>query len=459
MVDRPIVLVVDDKPNMLRLLSKVLRSDARVITAESGGQALEMLAQGPVNVVVSDLKMPDMDGIEVLKACKELRPGAEFVLMTAYASVGTAVEALRLGAYDYLTKPLDPQEARAIVLRALGRSRALEGDSAGPVEVLPDMTARSSVMHELADLVKRVANSSSTTVIMGETGTGKERVARAIHLLSPRAAQRFVAINCAAMPADLIESELFGHIRGAFSGAVRDRGGLFEAAHQGTLFLDEIGDMRLSLQVKLTRALEEGAVRRIGDSRERPVDVRIIAATHRDLESMTRNETFREDLWYRLNVAILRVPPLRDRKEDIEVLAMDCLRDLAAGMPGREIAGFTPAALEALERYDWPGNVRQLRSAVERACLVAERSRIDIGDLPSELVSSGAGPNDANDHSQLRWAEALERGQKEVGKRYVEALMRRFRGQVSEAATHAGVERESFYRLMRRFGVDPARYR
>ncbi len=459
MAIRPVVLVVDDKPNMLRLLSKVLRSDAHVITAESGKKALEVLAREPVNVVVSDLKMPDMDGIELLKKSRSLRPGAEFVLMTAYATVGTAVEALRLGAYDYLTKPLDPQEARAIVLRALGRARTLESDAAGPVEVLPDMTARSAAMHELADLVKRVANSSATTVIMGETGTGKERIARAMHLLSPRSGQPFVAINCAAMPANLIESELFGHTRGAFTGAVRDRGGLFEAAHQGTLFLDEIGDMRLSLQVKLTRAIEEGAVRRIGDSRERAVDVRIIAATHRDLESMTRNETFREDLWYRLNVAIVRVPPLRDRRDDIEVLALGCLRDLAGGMPGRELTGFTPAALEALERYDWPGNVRQLRSAVERACLVAERSRIDTEDLPSEVGTSGARRDDADDLSALPWAEALELGQKEAGKKYVETVLRRFRGQVADAATHAGVERESFYRLMRRFGVDPARYR
>ncbi|MCB9554405.1 MAG: sigma-54-dependent Fis family transcriptional regulator, partial [Myxococcales bacterium] len=258
---RPVVLVVDDKRNMVRLMSKVLRDDAQVLTAESGGEAVRLLAREPVDVVLSDLMMPDMSGLDVLRACRERRPGAEFILMTAYATVGTAVEALRLGAYDYLTKPFDPEEARAVVLRALGH-RLPAGGGNGVTEVVPGTRARSAAMVELGDLVHRVAASAATTLVLGETGTGKERVARAIHRLSPRRDQRFVAVNCAAIPAELLESELFGFSRGAFTGAARDRAGLIEEADGGTLFLDEIGEMRPSLQAKLTRALEERAVRR-----------------------------------------------------------------------------------------------------------------------------------------------------------------------------------------------------
>ncbi|MEZ4436966.1 MAG: sigma-54 dependent transcriptional regulator [bacterium] len=455
---RPVVLVVDDKRNMVRLMSKVLRDDAQVLTAESGGEAVRLLAREPVDVVLSDLMMPDMSGLDVLRACRERRPGAEFILMTAYATVGTAVEALRLGAYDYLTKPFDPEEARAVVLRALGH-RLPAGGSNGVTEVVPGTRARSAAMLELGDLVHRVAASAATTLVLGETGTGKERVARAIHRLSPRRDQRFVAVNCAAIPAELLESELFGFSRGAFTGAARDRAGLIEEADGGTLFLDEIGEMRPSLQAKLTRALEERAVRRIGESHERVADVRIVAATHRDLEVMVRGGTFREDLWYRLNVAVLHLPPLRDRREDIELLASEFLRDIAPTLPGRRIVGFAPAALAAMEAYDWPGNVRQLRAAVERACVVARGERVEVADLPPELKAARAAGSGASRYADLTWAQAWEQGRHEVGRAYLEAILTRHQGTVVEAAEQAGVERESFYRLMRRFGVDATAYR
>lgn len=449
---RPVVLVVDDKPNMLRLMSKVLRQDAQVRAADNGAAALAILGTEPVDVVLCDLKMPDMDGIEVLKGCKRLRPSAEFVLMTAYATVGTAVDALRLGAYDYLTKPFEPEAARAVVLRALGRAGASGPDEPGEgSEVLPGLVARSASMRELADLVGRVADSEATTLLMGETGTGKELVARALHQLSPRASHRFIAVNCAALPAELLESELFGYARGAFTGAGRDRPGLFEEAHDGTLFLDEIGEMRSSLQAKLTRALEERAVRRVGESHERPVNVRLIAATHRNLEQMVQDEAFREDLFYRLNVAVIRIPPLRERRDDIELLATQFLRDrFSAKHPVR---GFTTPAVEALVGYDWPGNVRQLRAAVERACVVVRGERIDVSDLPPEVVSAVPLEGGSSDLSSLTWSEALERGRADVAQRYLQGVLDRFDGQVSEAARHAGIERESFYRLMRRYGV------
>jgi two-component system response regulator HydG len=455
------VLVVDDKKNMLSLMKKVLRADARVLTAERGLDALKILEAEPVDVVLCDLRMPDMDGVEVLKLCKRVRPHAEFILMTAYASVATAVEALRLGAYDYLTKPFDPQSGRAVVLRAMGRAAASMPDQASDGtgdEVLPDMLARSAVMRELSELIKRVANSDATVLLLGETGTGKERAARALHRLSQRSSQRFVAVNCAAIPAELLESEVFGYAKGSFTGAGKDRPGLFEEAHKGTLFLDEIAEMRLSLQAKLTRALEERAIRRLGESRERKTDVRLIAATHRDIEAMVGNESFREDLWYRLNVAVIRIPPLRERRDDIELLATHFLREFPA-MGDARLFGFTPAAIEAMEQYDWPGNVRQLRAAVERASVVCTDERIDVGDLPPEVVKLAGSEVSDSTLGVLTWSEAQTQGRREVARRYLKEVLRKHDGQVGEAAAHAGVERESFYRLLRRYGIQPDEHR
>jgi two-component system response regulator HydG len=399
--------------------------------------------------------MPDMDGLEVLKQCKQLQPGAEFILMTAYASVPTAIEALQLGAYDYLVKPFDPESARAVVLKALGRAVTAPDYSpptAGKSEVLPGIVSQSTQMDELGALVKRVARSEVTTLLLGETGTGKERVARAIHELSPRSSRRFVAVNCAAIPVELLESELFGHAKGAFTGAGRDRAGLFEESNRGTLFLDEIAEMRMSLQAKITRALEERAVRRLAESIERPVDVRLVAATHRDIEAMVNNESFREDLWYRLNVAVVRIPPLRERREDIELLATHFLRESASVLRESRVLGFTSAAMQALVHHDWPGNVRQLRAAVERAIVVATGDHIDAPDLPPEVLG-GRELTAYADFASLTWAEAIEKGKAETARQYLEEILRRHEGRVADAAAQAGVERESFYRLMKRYNV------
>jgi len=459
---RPIALAVDDRQNMVRLVEKVLRKDFDVRTAESGAAAVAILEKEPVAVVVCDLRMPDMDGLDVLRASKRLRPNAEFVLMTAYASVPTAVEALRAGAYDYITKPFEPEDLRAVVMRALGRSSTASAAEPTPstaalvdAEPLPGLVGRSAVMHQLAALVRKIATSDATVLVLGETGTGKERISRALHTLGPRAAQRFVPVNCSAIPADLLESELFGHARGAFTGAARDRAGLFEEADRGTLFLDEIGEMRLSLQAKLTRAVEERSIRRLGESRERAVDVRLVAATHRDLEAMVRADAFREDLWYRLNVAVVRIPPLRDRREDIPLLAMHFLRERAATLPERRVIGFTDEALEALAVPDWPGNVRQLRAVVERASIVAASERIDVADLPHEVLTSDRGRPASGELGALPWQEAMEVGRRDSARRYLQAVLRRFDGRVAEAAAHAQIERESFYRLLRKHGVRP----
>jgi two-component system response regulator HydG len=442
---QPSILVVDDHSNMLRLMTKVLSGDARVITARGGREAIDILGREQVAVILADLSMPEVDGLEVFRTCKKLQPDAQLILMTAYASVPSAVEALRLGVFEYLTKPFEPEFARAAVLRALGRAPASSGETQD--ELLPGMVGVSAKMREVAALVQKFAPSAATALILGETGTGKERIARAMHLLSPRASQRFVAVNCAAIPANLLESELFGFARGAFTGAVRERGGLFEEADGGTLFLDEIGEMQVSLQAKLTRTLEERSIRRLGESRERSVDVRIIAATHRDIEAMATAGTFREDLWYRLNVATIHVPPLRERRDDVELLAVRFSRDFAP-----QLAGFTPLAMSALLDYAWPGNVRQLRAAIERASLVCNAQRVDVGHLPAQLREPppiGAGV----DLAALSWNDALTEARAGAARYYLEEVLRRHGGNVAEAAAHAGVERESYYRLLRRFGA------
>lgn len=454
---RATLLVVDDKRNMLRLMAKVLGDDARVLTAEGGSDAIRILEAEAVDVVLCDVRMPDIDGLQVLQASKRLHPRSHFILMTAHASVTSAVDALRLGAYDYLTKPFEPEAARAVVRRALGRSSTEEIPAvqlASSDEVLPGVIATSASMRELSGMVRRLAASDATVVLLGETGTGKERLARAVHRLSRRSEQRFIAVNCAAIPSELLESEVFGYRRGAFSGAAKDHAGLFEEAHKGTLFFDEIGEMPLALQAKLTRSLEERAVRRLGDAGERPVDVRLIAATHRDLESMVRAETFREDLWYRLNVAVVRIPPLRERPEDIELLAKRFLNERLLASRDSQLDGFSEAALRALAQYEWPGNVRQLRAAVERASIIATGARIELADLPPEVATQTRSASADLNLSALTWNRALEEGQKEVARRYLIAILSRYEGRVTEAAAHAGVERESLYRLLRRFGVE-----
>lgn len=453
---RATVLVVDDKRNMLRLMAKVLRDDARVVTAAGGAEAIRILEAEPVDVVLCDIRMPDVDGLQVLQASKRLRPRSQFILMTAHASVTSAVDALRLGAYDYLTKPFEPEAARGVVRRALGRSStempATSLDTSD--EVLPGVIATSTAMRELSAMVRRVAASDATVVLLGETGTGKERLARAIHRLSARSGQRFVAVNCAAIPSELLESEVFGYQKGAFTGAVKDHAGLFEEAHHGTLFFDEIGEMLLSLQAKLTRALEERAVRRVGDSAERPVDARLIVATHRDLEAMVKAETFRRDLWYRINVAVIRIPPLRERPEDIELLATRFLSERLLASRNSQVGGFSETALDALKHYEWPGNVRQLRAAVERASIVATGTLIELSDLPPEIPTQTREASTQATLAALTWNQALEEGQKEVARRYLEEVLSMHDGRVAEAAAHAGVERESFYRLLRRFDVE-----
>jgi two-component system response regulator HydG len=453
-MSKPHVLVVDDRSNMLQLLAKVLRDDAQVHTASSGGEAIGVLESQAVAAIVCDLRMPDMTGLDVLRASKRLQPGAAFILMTAFATVPTAVEAMRQGAYDYVTKPFDPESLRAVVLSALSRA-AVEGVAAqteAPDELLPGVIGRSVEMKKVVEQLRRVAATDVAVLVLGETGTGKDRIARAVHELGSRSRERMITVNCAAIPGELLESELFGYMSGSFTGALRDRAGLFEEANQGTLFLDEIGEMRPLLQAKLARAVEQRAIRRLGESGERAVNVRLVAATHRDLPGMVSAGTFREDLWYRLNVAPIRIPALRERPEDIEPLVTHFLRERAAFAPHRGREVIRRRALDALAAYSWPGNVRQLRAAIERAGIEAGSDAIDVEHLPPEVLSGGS-PERGRNLVSMTWQQAMMLGRREAGRQYLQALLKRFSGRIAEAAIHAGVERESFYRLLRRHGV------
>lgn len=426
------VLVVDDRANLRRLLEKVLRGIDDIVSLGGGAEAIAWMQEHRPAVVLCDLRMPKVDGLEVLRQCRLLHPTARFVLMTAYASVENAVEAMRLGAYDYLAKPFEPDDVRMMVRTALRYGPTTE-------EVLPGLLGASPAMKAMAERVRLVAPTPGTALVLGETGTGKEKVARALHRFSGRQG-RFVPVNCAAIPSELIESELFGHRRGAFSGATAERKGLFEEAERGTLFLDEVGELPLSVQAKLTRCLQEKAIRRLGESEERPVDVRVVAATHRDLEAMVREQRFREDLWYRLAVLRVEVPPLRRRGRDAALLATQFLS--AGG------ASLSAEAAEAIVAHRWAGNVRQLRGAMEQAQLLAKNGRVGLAELPAELTA-----REQRSLFAMPWTEAMDEAKARFARAYLRALLDAHDGAVGPAAAAAGLERESLYRLLRRHGV------
>jgi two-component system response regulator HydG len=438
---------------MVGLAVRVLEDLAQVVAAGSVREALAVLQREAVDAIVCDLRLPDGDGLEILRAAKALVPPPPFLLMTAFASVETAVQAMREGAYDYVTKPFDPEDLRALVEGALACSRAAHPTDPHALEGLGPLLGKSPKMRGLFAMLQRVAASSTTILVMGETGTGKELVARALHDLSPRRKRPFFAINCAAIPRDLLESELFGHVRGAFTGAQSDRPGLFESAEGSTLLLDEIGDMRTALQAKLTRVLETRAVRRVGDARERGVDVRIVAATHQDLRAMVKDGRFREDLWFRLNVCCLELPPLRERREDIPLLASHFLSERGP-LVGATATAFSPEALDRLVAYHWPGNAREMRSVVERAALLETGAVIGAASLPREVTGEGTHLAPTDDYlGGLSLREAQDLSRDEMNRRYLTVQLRRLGGDVSAVAAQAGIERESVYRLLRQYGL------
>jgi two-component system response regulator AtoC len=454
----PRVLVVDDKENMRKLLVRILADGYAVEEAEDGARALSLVATRPFDVVVTDIRMPGADGFELLAAVKARSPDTEVVMMTGYATVADAVRAMKLGAFDYLEKPFDPDAALGVVARAAERKR--QSDSAreavlpGQADSFHNLIGKSPRMREAFALLERAAGLDITVLLLGETGTGKELGARAIHYHSARRERRFVPVNCGALPAELVESELFGHARGAFTGAAAAKPGLFEEATGGTLFLDEVGELPLPAQVKLNRALQEKEIRRVGDNRAVAVDVRIIAATHRDLREEIRAGRFREDLFYRLHVFPVTLPPLRDRMEDLPLLAAHFLAKHARAVR-RELAGFEPEALARLAAHPWPGNVRELENAVERAVAVSTGDRVRVADLPPEVAGAGDAPPPADpaELAHLPYREVVEAARDRTSREYLVALLAEFDGNVTRAAERAGLERESLHRLLRKHGI------
>ncbi|MHB1531769.1 sigma-54-dependent transcriptional regulator [Acidithiobacillus sp.] len=442
------ILILDDDPDFLRLLGLWLESEGHDVFASSDPvTGVARLRSRIPDLVISDLRMPVIDGMGILEEAQRLDPDLPVILLTAHGSIPNAVEAMRGNAFGYLSKPFSNEELQDLVKAALSQrqasqeTRTLRATLRAQADQL--VLHRSPAMAALVDELARIAGSSASVFLSGESGAGKERIARAIHAASPRAEYPFVAVNCGAIPAELAESELFGHVKGSFTGAAYDVPGLIRSADGGTLFLDEIADLPLTLQVKLLRVLQEGTLRPVGASRELSVDVRVISATHQDIHALTASGEFREDLYYRLHVIPLRVPSLCERPEDIPLLAQHFL-DRESGRLGREIQGFSPEALDKLVQRPWPGNVRELENAITYAAAVTEKGWVAADAIPDPGRQRGQSALPPLQDAKT----AFERG-------YLENLLRATDGNISRAARIAGRHRTDLYKLMRKHGLAP----
>ena len=444
------VLVVDDEQSILMLLKEALTKwGYQVTTAGTGAEALEALKGGLFDAALMDVRMPDMSGIDLLRAVKAHDDSIEVVIMTGYPTISSAVEALKDGAYDYLSKPLILDELRHLMSRLMER-RFLRGEvhllraRLGEELTVNELIGASPPMQQVKDIIAKVAVTDSPVLIEGESGTGKELVAAAIHRLSDRAKMPFIPVNCSAIPADLLESEFFGHVRGAFSGAVADALGLFRGANQGTIFLDEIAELPPALQVKLLRVLQEMQVRPVGSTKAYPVDVRVIAATNRNLEQAMTEGSFRQDLFYRLNVVRISLPALRERREDIPALVNHFLRRFNRRFR-REVRGIAPEALAALQAYDFPGNVRELENMVERAYAMGAREQIGVGDLSILGRTSSTIPATTSAKPVPTLGE--------VEKELILKALTVFKNDKEAAARALGISRRTIYRRLKEYGM------
>ena len=440
------ILVVDDEAIVRESLGDWLKDAGyQVFTAENGHEALKVIEREKPGIMIADLVMPGMDGIELMKKAKARQPGIEVVIITAYASIPTAITAMKEGAYDYIEKPFCPERAELLVKKLVEHQELIE-ENVSLRQRLEDryhfenIIAKSAKMQRVIEVIKVVAKSNATVLITGDSGTGKELVARAIHSQSHRRNKPFVAVSCAALPESLVESELFGHEKGSFTGAYTQKKGKFEFANGGTLFLDEVGEMSANIQVHLLRVLEEKEFTRVGGNEPIKVDVRVISATNKDLRKAIEKQEFREDLYYRLNVVNIELPPLRERKEDISLLAEYFLNKFAAENR-KDVTGFSPEAMEFVLDYDWPGNVRELENAIERAVILAKASIITIADLPQENLS-------------LVRLASTGKNLKEVEKNHVLNVLRETGGNYSEAARILGISRMTLYNKAREYGFD-----
>jgi DNA-binding NtrC family response regulator len=440
------ILIVDDDRETTRFMSELLAGENReLMTATSADAAMASIRQGGVDLLISDINLNDRrTGLDLLRAFREENPAGQVVLISGFGTLETAIEAVRAGAFDYISKPFSIAEVKATVDRALdvGQTGLLtEGRPTGGAP--RGLLGRSAPMVNVYKQIAHAAGSSAPVLLIGESGTGKELVARAVHAHGPRAREPFLAVNCGAIVDTLLESELFGHTRGAFTGAVSDARGLFEQADRGTIFLDEIGETSPALQVKLLRVIEEGELRPVGASRTVKVHARVIAATNRELEEEIAGGRFRKDLYYRLGVIIIRIPPLRERQSDVPLLIAHFLEN-ACARAGRRVS-MTPAAVDALSGYDWPGNVRELENTIERLVVFSRGGSIDVADLPESLRPRRA-PVHATLFEDLPPLDELE-------KRYLVHVLKAVSGNRTRAAEVLGIDRRTLYRMMERFGL------
>jgi len=443
------ILVVDDEPIVRESLRDWLSdSGHNVLIADNGPQALELIEKERPGIALVDLVMPGMNGIDLLKKAKELSPEIEVIIITAYGSIPTAIDAVKQGAYDYIEKPFCPEKAELLIDKLLEHRRLVEENICLHQRLedryrFENIIAKSRRMQQVIEIIRVVAKSSATVLITGGSGTGKELVARAIHVQSDRRSRPFVAVSCAALPESLLESELFGHEKGAFTGAYTQRKGKFEAANKGTLFLDEIGEMSANIQVHLLRVLEEREFTRVGGNDLIKVDVRVICATNKDMKKAIGCGQFREDLYYRLNVMTIELPPLRDRKEDIPLLAQHFLRKFAVENQ-KCIEGFSSDAMDFLLTYEWPGNIRQLENAIERAVILRENSQIELEDLRPEsfLATEIASPG---------------RDLRDVEQNHIVSVLSQCDGNFSKAARTLGISRATLYNKIKAYGITKSR--
>ncbi len=440
------ILIVDDEAIIRESLRDWL-ADAghEVLTAEDGARAIEIIEEQRPPIAIVDLVMPGMDGIELLKRAKEAFPGIEVVLMTAYASIPTAIAAMKQGAYDYIEKPFSPEMVELLVDKLAERQQLLEDNVRLRRQLeghyrFEDIISKSPRMQQIIELIKVVGGSHATVLVTGESGTGKELVARAIHSRSPRKDRAFVAVSCAALPESLLESELFGHEKGAFTGAHALRKGKIETAHRGTLFLDEIGEMSTNIQVHLLRVLEEREFTRVGGNELIKVDTRVVSATNCDLQQAIRNGRFREDLYYRLNVVTIDLPPLRERGEDIPLLAEHFLKKFAEENR-KEVMGFSPEVMDFLFKYPWPGNVRELENTVERAVILAKQPELQMADLLQK-------------NSPLAGRAASGQSLREVEREHILGVLNDSSGNLAQAARTLGISRATLYNKVKTYGYN-----
>ncbi len=457
------VVIVDDEPDMVENCARILgRVGYQCFTTAEPREALRLVETERPDLLITDLKMPGLDGMELLKRAHELDPALPVIMITAFATIESAVAAVKEGATDYLPKNFSVEHLRIAVERAL-RQRALQVENTNlraqlqGAFGLESLIGRSEPMARVFELVRKAARSEANILVLGESGTGKELVARAVHANSPRAAQPFVPVDCASLPEHLLESELFGHEKGAFTGAVRAKPGRMEVAHRGTVFLDEIAEMPVGLQVKLLRALQERQIRRVGGTGQIDVDVRVVSATNRDLREAVVKGQFREELYYRVNVIAIQLPPLRDRAGDVRLLAHAFLKRY-----GQErVTGIEDDAMTALERYRWPGNVRELQNVIERACALADGLTLSRRDLPEHVLAGGAAPVApagapgalAELGTDLPLKDAKERWMAVLEASYLRELLARHDDNISAAAKAAGIDRKTFHRLINKHGL------